>query len=260
MPTASLLLRRDMPERWSAFQRGLQAVGFKVTPEPLSHPTPDDIVITWNRHRNVVEAKRFEQAGGRAVIVENGWLNTGAGVKTFAICLSHHNGAGSWFQGPEDRWSKLGIELKPWRADGDHILVLDQRGIGENGVAMPRQWCQDAVGRLRGKTKRPIHIRRHPGNVDSDPNWENCWAAFTWSSGAGIKAIVNGIPCFHELTNWIGAPAARLGIQDVEDPFTGDRLPALQRLCWAQWARDEIETGEAFEGLLTLRPTQGAMV
>jgi hypothetical protein len=67
----------------------------------------------------------------------------------------------------------------------------------------------------------------------------------TWGSGAGIKSIVAGIPVFHEMPNWIGAPAAKLGLDDIEQPFLGDRQPMLNRLAWAQWDLDEIASGEA---------------
>lgn len=79
---------------------------------------------------------------------------------------------------------------------------------------------------------------------------KDCWAVVTWSSGAAIKAIAAGVPAFHALPNWIGAPAAKPFGSDLENPFLGDRLPMFQRLAWAQWGLDEIASGEPFKRLL----------
>jgi len=83
-----------------------------------------------------------------------------------------------------------------------------------------------------------------------DPDFEDCWAAVTWASGGAIKAICAGIPVFYEFEKWIGAPSARLGFGDLENPFLGDRGPMLHRLSWAQWNVDEIAKGEPFRWLL----------
>lgn len=260
MRQAALMIRKDVVARWKAFSAGLQRVGFHVRPLEFE-PTDKDLLIIWNRHRHNAQAKKFEAAGAKVIVAENGWLRQGDGLGTTALCLSHHNGAGTWYEGPEDRWSKLGIELKPWRADGGHILVLVQRGIGESGVAQPRDWVNNALARLRRKTERRIVVRNHPGNAEPppEPDWTDCWAAVTWASGAGIKSIVNGIPVFYDLEKWIGGAAGRFGVDEIEHPFLGDRLPMLRSLAYAQWTLQEIESGEPFSALLTQSFRQNLM-
>ncbi len=251
---ACLLIRTDIKARWQAFQAGLQRAGFEVTPSEFHDPQPHDVLVIWNRHRHNALARRFEGAGAAVIVSENGWVRRIDGLKTIALCRGHHNGAGEWPEGEEDRWSALGVELQPWRSGGEHILMLDQRGIGEPGVAMPRGWTASAVSRLQSMTRRRIVVRRHPGNAEPppEPDWTDCWAAVTWASGAGIKAIIAGIPVFYGLENWIGGLAARYGLDDIERPFLGDRLPMLRRLAHAQWTLDELTTGEPFARLLAL--------
>lgn len=250
MPTAVCMIRAQPHYRREAFEAGLSKVGYTITSAP-SRVTKGDLLVVWNRYGHYDQiARRFEAAGATVIVVENGWLGQG---KYFAIAKSHHNGAGVWTTGEEDRWSPLGIHPKPWRQSGDDILILPQRGIGPPGVAMPAGWAASVFSRLSKITKRPIRVRPHPGKEPHpplDPDFENCWAAVTWGSGAAVHAIVAGIPVFHEMPNWIGAPAARAGILEIEDPFLGDREPMLRRLAWAQWSAAEVSSGEPFRWLL----------
>lgn len=256
MPTAACVIRSGPSYRQEQFVRGLKACGFRVELKAAVRPDSGDIIVVWNRYGQFERyAKRYEDRGCPVIVAENGWIGqTPDGHKLYALCRDHHNGAGRWKEGTEDRWSPLGIELKPWRSDGTHILVLPQRGIGPPGVAMPGGWLDDVVRRLRKATRRPVRIRKHPGleKTPLEPDLEDCWACVTWASGAAIKAMAAGIPVFHELERWIGAPAARFGMADLENPFLGDRLPMFRRLAWAQWSIEEIATGEPFRRLLSI--------
>jgi len=247
-------MRQSPHYRRDLFLAGLARCGYAVDQPPKQNPDPCDVLLVWNRHNlNDEFAKRYEAAGARVLVAENGFIGTdGHGHQLFALALWHHLGAGSWREGAEDRWAPLNVPMRPWRAVGDEIVVLPQRGIGPLGVAMPRDWTEKVVERLKSVTHRPVRVRIHPGKSRTDPwpDLQNAWAAVTWASGAGIKAILYGVPVFHELPNWIGAPAARFGINDIEAPFLGDRLPMLRRLAWAQWRLAEIAAGEPFRWLL----------
>lgn len=249
MKTASVLLRNAPGYRYQTFLHGLTAQGYKISATPSMNPDPSDVLVIWNRYsRHEHYARMYENAGAKVIVAENGYIG-----KTKALSLSHHNGAGSWVIGEGDRWSQLDIEIKPWRSEGKHILVLPQRGIGEQGIAMPRNWLQNTLKKISEHTDRPIKIRQHPGQSPCRPieeDFENAWAAYTWGSGAGIKAICAGIPVFNEFAKWIGSPAASQNL-DLENPFLGDRLSMLNRLAWAQFTMDEIDSGFAFEVLLT---------
>lgn len=252
--SASDTLRASDHYKRSTILAGLERCGFKVGEPPKRIPQPGDVLVIWNRWRtDEAIAARYEAAGARVIVVENGFIGADKrGHQLFAIALRNHLGAGQWNVGPEDRWSRLGIELAPWRTDGDEIVVLPQRGIGVRGVGMPDGWTDSIVSRLKRITKRPLRVRPHPGMSRTDPkdDLRHAWAAVTWASGAGIKSIVHGVPVFHEMGRWIGAPAAKFGIDDLENPFLGNRLPMLQRLAWAQWNLEEIRSGEAFRCLL----------
>jgi hypothetical protein len=132
--------------------------------------------------------------------------------------------------------------------------VLLQRSIGEEGVAMPRNWPDTIAKKLKKLTNRPIRIRKHPGKDKTQPptledDLKGAWAAVTWGSGAALKAIIAGVPVFHELAGWIGAGAATT-VLDIENPWMGDRLPMLRRMAWGQWTWDELRSGEAMRTVM----------
>lgn len=246
MKAAALTFRPLLHYRREVFAEGLSRLGFEVG-AVKARPTPHDVLVLWNRMPAWERvAAVYERAGARVLVAENGYL----GTDMFALALRQHNGCGQWSAGDADRWSRLGIELEPWRGDGDEIVVLPQRGFGSKGVAMPRIWPLEVVPRLRRLTKRPVRVIPHPGKERPALDLRHAWAAVTWGSGAGLKAIVQGVPVFHELRSWIGSPAARFGLGDLEEPFLGDRLPMLRRLAWAQWSIEELRSGEAFAQLL----------
>lgn len=246
---ANIVLHQSAHYRREVFAAGLRRHGYIPINDRNRSPGPNDLLVIWNRnpqHERLAQA--YEQAGAKVIVTENGYLG-----KTKALALNHHGGAGCWHVGDEDRFSQLGIELQPWRKDGDFVLVLPQRSIGEPGVAMPRNWERQVLDRLPRITKRPIRLRKHPGKYPEttvEQDLKGAWAAVTWASGAGVKSIVAGVPVFHDLRKWIGAPAAS-GVWDIENPIMGNRMPMLHRLAWAQWTWDEIESGQAFGYLLT---------
>jgi hypothetical protein len=248
-----------------AFEAGLSVAGYSIRRSPAAPPREGDVLVLWNRYdRSEPLARSYERAGGVVLVTENAWLGPDKAGHYFALCRGHHNGAGEWYVGQHPRSHVLDIEFKPWRSSGEHIVILPQRGMGERGVRMEKDWPGDVERRLRKITSRPIVVREHPGprstwdaSSVAFPEFVNAWAAVTWASGSGIKAIVAGIPVFYEFPKWIGGEAARFGITDkagaslIESPYLGPRGTMLRKLSWAMWTAEEIASGEPFKCLLS---------
>jgi hypothetical protein len=249
-----LMLRRE-PYPHPQFAEGFKRLGYECVDSMPRHIGPEDVLCVWNRSgiRNHA-AMAFEAARRPVIVAENGWIGRAPdGGKLYALCLDHHNGAGRWFVGDGDRLSKMKVEIKPWRKQGRHILVIASRGIGEPGIAQPRDWPITIARDLHRVTDRPIKVRLHPGdrNAPMDDDLRGAHAAVTWASGGAIKALASGVPIFYHLEHWIGASAAIHGVGNLEAPFLGDRLPMFHRLSWAQWTSAEIATGEPIAWLLS---------
>jgi hypothetical protein len=271
-------LVRDVPHyRRDAILAGLKAIGFHVGCQTL-RPQPGDVLVTWNRYAHYESmAQAFERVGAAVIVAENGYLGAtenayakpyaASGDQLYTLSLGHHNGAGRWWVGHRGRWREQGISVKPWREDGEHILVLPQRGIGPDGVAMPPDWPERTLAWLRTMTIRPVRVRSHPGNEPAkkplEADLEGCWCAVTWGSGAALKAMCAGVPAYSDFDRWIGFPGAlplsQIGRADPVRSHDGrqfDRDHArevmLDRISWAQHEVAEIATGEPLRRLIDM--------
>lgn len=250
MPRAQCSLPDGPNYRKLAFVAGLRAAGYEVEAR-IGRPVPGDILVIWNRTASrELEALRFEYAGARVLVCENGYLGKEwRGLKWFAMAWGHHLGAGSWPAGGPERWDSWGVELAPWSTGGCETVILAQRGIGERGIASPPNWAQDVQRRIGGR------IRQHPGAdapaVPLPEDLKDAAAVVTFHSAAALKALILGFPVWYAFNRWIGARAARPLAEFGGEPKRddADRLAMFQRLAWAMWNCDEVEDGTAFAHL-----------
>jgi len=231
---AWLNLRYTPENRVRVVAAGVRAAGFEPRLGLPSKTRAGDILVTWNRISQGQRAARdFERAGLPVIVMENAaWGNEFAGESWYTLALNFHNTAGRFPIGSSDRWDGLGVNLDPWRARGETV-ILPQRGIGPPGVAMPAGWGHQFAGRMR----------RHPGRREATPlelDLRECGKVITWGSGAAIKALILGIPVESHMPNWIGE----------QDNTDAGRLEMFRRLAWAQFTMNEIESGLPFERLL----------
>ena len=170
-----------------------------------------------------------------------------------------------------NRWSKvsskLGIQMKPWRTSGNHILVCLQRNggwsmRGYNSV----QWANDTIATLRQLTDRPIIVRGHPGDkktryfpqhkdvfLSSNPSilqdLQGAWATVLYNSSPSVVSAIEGVPVFltdpqpeysqsHEVSN--------TKIKRINDPKLFDREDWVQKLAMCHWNFEELASGEAW--------------
>lgn len=252
--------------RHDAVHDGLKVAGFSVTRhEPPTNPRPEDVLVTWNAYGNNAETmKRFR----RTVVCEEGYIRHAPGCphRYFALALNGHNGSGRWPVGDMSRLDALGIDFKPWRGNGNHILVCGQRGFGYNAMAMPDTWPDRIYDRLRAMTKRPLWYRPHhkrarrPTQKTYDrvcsheeplrQHLVNCWAVVVYTSNAATEALIDGVPAFYDGPHIVTEGASIKGVEAVDHPRYRDRAPAFIKLSWAQWNLEEIRAGAPFARLL----------
>jgi hypothetical protein len=187
------------------------------------------------------------------LVCENGYIGKDSqGRQHYAISGKGHNGSGWWPIGTEDRFEKLGIELRPWISkEGGHVLICGQRGIGTPLMASPPNWHNAAAAAVK-LAKLPAKIRLHPGMKPAATTLEfdlsDAKACAIWSSSSGVKALALGYPVFYAAPFWICEDAAMKLASIAAGPMMDDqrRLEAFRKMAWAQWSVEEIESGTPF--------------
>jgi len=160
----------------------------------------------------------------------------------------------------------LGLQLEPWRAQGDHVLVCLQRdgGWSMKGTDMTA-WTVSTVRRLRELTSRPIVIRAHPKHrVDlsalSDltgvrqslhgtalvQDLKDAWAAVFYNSSASVAAVLAGVPVFATDDDCVARSMANPDLAQIENPCMPAREQWIYDLSAAHWTDAESRNGAIY--------------
>ena len=250
------LLRNDPKFAHPELIYGLEKRRFKVVDRPVMDLCAEDVLVVWNRqNRTAALCAAAERAGARIVVIENGYFGREwRGGRWYALSLEHH------YTTPirhlPERWPLFGVELKPWQPiEVNRVLLLPQRGIGEPGVGMPRDWVALAC-KYFDRRGWAADIREHPGKIgqteadDLQTAIQGYYAVATWGSGAAIKALVEGVPVINWYHDWMMQPGCIHA--DKWDSGTRpetDRLPAFEAMAGGLWSAHEIASGEPFDEL-----------
>jgi hypothetical protein len=178
------------------------------------------------------------------------------------------------------RWTKLsanlGIELRDYRTNGNHILLCLQRNGGWSmGGYDVIDWTAKTIKEIRKHSTRDIVIRAHPGDKGAkgylSPNnlikkigilkgvrlskdgstlendLKNCWAVVNHNSSPTVGAAIEGYPIFvTDPAHSQCAEIANLDLAQIETPNLPDRQRWIERLAMFHWSFDEIENGECW--------------
>ena len=171
------------------------------------------------------------------------------------------------------RWNQISndleINLKPWRTQGNHILICLQRNGGWSMRGLDViQWMNATILEIRKYSNRPIVVRAHPGdkkiggylkinhksaslstNVDLREDLKNAWATIVYNSSPSVASIIEGVPAFltdPQPEHSQSVAVANTDISRIEDPVMLDRQAWIERLSMCHWKFDELKSGAAW--------------
>jgi len=148
----------------------------------------------------------------------------------------------------------LGVRIKPWRTDGDHVLVCppDQIFAGLNHFDAAA-WLENVLVEIRRHTTREIRVRdRSRGNRRQRPltrDFKGAWCLVTYTSNAAVEAVCAGIPVI-----CTGPCAGRMmgsgSLADVAAPPTPEgRETWAAWLAANQWTMEEMAAGDCWRAI-----------
>lgn len=175
----------------------------------------------------------------------------------------------------DENWNNIkkhyNMDLKPWRTQGNHILITLQRPMGWSmrGYNL-MDWLEKTFKTIRKYSNRPIVIRWHPGDWKNFPKYEeiikkynavispqekhiledlkNCWAVVCHNSTPSSVAAIEGIPAF--ITDDPGycqaGPVTNRDFSLLENPVLFDRDLWIRQLAQCHWSFEDVKSGRCW--------------
>lgn len=241
---------------------------------PLNNYAPSDVAVIFGvRKKHVpvswprgVVFQRQRDNKLSVIVLETGYVNRGGGE-------NHHYAAG--FNGlnaradfrnkdmPDDRAKLLGVECKPWRERGEHIVLCGQvpwdASVDHTNHI---HWLHATAKQLRGKTSRPIVFRPHPKGPHLDipgtrlstartlqDDLRSAHVVVTFNSNSAVEAVLDGIPAFADDYGSMAWDMCAHDFEAIEGFPTPERTQWLSNLAYAQWTPDEMRSGQTWSHL-----------
>lgn len=153
------------------------------------------------------------------------------------------------------RFARLGIEIKPWRQAGEHIVVCPQSThFMKTVVGYQGDWAEDVMPQIAARSSRAVVFRGwSPDKAALASTLEQDLAGahvlVTWSSAAAITAVLNGVPAI-VMGQCAAAPMCGRSLDELEQPPMPDgREEWAGVLADNQWTLDEFRSGVAWRHL-----------
>lgn len=187
--------------------------------------------------------------------------------------------SGTYFFGDLDRtkWDRFSnyhnAQLKPWRNNGNHILILCQRPKGFNMFTDQEVWLDKTIDKIRKHSQRPIMIRMHPGDgarfkqiekiqkkygttvtISEHTNirdaLDNCWCTVGINSTPNVVSAIEGIPGYIEdtLHSW-ATDVAFTDLSMIENPPMPDRQDWACKIANIHWSNNEVRSGQLWAAI-----------
>jgi len=164
----------------------------------------------------------------------------------------------------------LGLELKPWKNYGDHILLCLQRDNGWNAKGFDQiAWLQKTLKIIRSQVGTVIKIRPHPGTMDKpwaqligrqqhvdivdstkhtlQQDVKGARAAVFYNSSSSVLSVLEGVPTFVSEESAVTWDVANHNTRNINNPQMPDREQWLNNLCQAHWTIAQSRNGEIYQ-------------
>ena len=172
------------------------------------------------------------------------------------------------------RANLLGLTVKPWRTDGEYILLCGQHEKSEQWRNEPRmsRWIMETIENIQAHTDRPILFRPHPrcplpdiekeyknvkrqdpqhitGSYDDfDMGFNSIYTTVSWTSNPGIHSVIEGVPAYTSPSS-LAWDVSIKSLTNINNPPLPDRQQWLNDYAHTEYTVDEIASGLPFNWL-----------
>lgn len=171
--------------------------------------------------------------------------------------------------------SDLKVSLQPWKDNRGYILICAQRDGGWS-MAGKRvvQWVRETVEEIRKYSSKPIKVRMHPGDSNSErharalrvlkrfnvdiidykrttllQNLQEACAVVVYNSSPAVAAAIEGVPVF--VTDPIPQRSqafrvAHTDLKFINDPQEFDREMWINQIAQMHWNQKDLLDGRTW--------------
>lgn len=260
-----------------AFTEGCKVNGDTVETHRLQpgapiHSEADVVCMVGVKSRDVFRA--YARAGTHIVMLDKGYSrhSVASSIRAWeywrlSVDAHHPTHYLGRVQRPSDRFDSLGLRVKPWREQGDHIVFAGSSAKYHAFYDLPEptKYAEKILKRLASATGRRIVYRPKPSWKDAEPVSgsdysdggsiaEAVWGAHalvTHGSNACFESVLAGVPCI-VLGEAVAKPISSTDLADIESPRLAsedERRQWLANLAYAQWTQGEMLSGEAWKNI-----------
>lgn len=263
---------------FAGFEKSLIDRGYKVYESDMNCDVAVIWSVLWNGRMlgNKSVWDYYRKTNRSVIVLEVGGIQRGI---TWKVGLNGVNRAADYVPYGNDntRVQQLKLSLKPWRTQGEYILICGQHDKSLQWQNQPplSKWFLDTYDTIRQHSDRPIVFRPHPRcrlehierglkNVyrqepcpirntydDFDLKFNNIWATVNWSSNPGIHSIIEGVPSVVGPDS-LAYTVAEHNLANIENPRRPDRTQWLNDYAWTEFTVDEIASGVPIDLLTDL--------
>ena len=263
---------------FDAFRQGAYALGHTCS----DNNSNNGIDVIWSVlfHGRMAGNKaiweRARSQGRPVVVLEVGGIQRGTTWKVGLNGINRDAYFSDDMQHDDSRAAKLGLKLKPWRKNGDYILICGQhdKSLQWNNLPRMSKWVMDTIDEIQKHSDRSIIFRPHPRcplhdiehqyrNVyrqnpakvagtydDFNLTFAGAHAVVNYSSNPGPQAIIAGIPAFVSASSLAYDAANDIDfLHDIDEPLLTDRQPWLNNYAYTEYSLDEIASGVPLKNL-----------
>lgn len=176
------------------------------------------------------------------------------------------------------KWSRYsnwhGVQVRPWRTTGTHIVIFCQRPRGWNMLGTDQEaWLDQTISAVRVHSQRPIMVRMHPGDgtrfnaieklqkkyghtitISEHANIRDAlvdaWCTVGYNSTPNVVAAIEGIPGYVQdpAHSW-AAGVAFTDLSLIENPPMPDRTAWLDQIANIHWSNQEVREGRLWSAI-----------
>jgi hypothetical protein len=256
---------------FDAFEYSLKQAGHIIEEDSMH----SDVAVIWSvlfngrMTGNKPIWDYYTKTGRKVIVLEVGGIKRGT---TWKVGLNGINRSAYFGDKDNDRAraDSLGLVCKPWRSNGNFILICGQHDKSLQWRDMPRMsnWFLNTYDEIRKHTDRPIIFRPHPrcrlehierglkhvtrqeprhvnGTYDSfDMGFNDIHCTISYSSNPGIHSVIEGVPAFVSPSSLAYDVANDIDfLHDIEQPLIPDRTQWLNDYAWTEFTVEEISAG-----------------